>query len=73
MPSDFESEESLYHDNSSGTLSLELDVNVGIIFENLSVYLISTSHLEEEGEEIIQSDTDLQIKHLNTLWDIRFE
>jgi len=59
MPSDFESEESLYHDNSSGTSSLELDVNVGTIFENLSVNLISTSHLEEEGEEIIQSDTDL--------------
>ena len=35
--------------------------------------MVSTSHLEEEDEEMIQSDTDPWIKHLNTLWDIRFE
>ena len=34
--------------------------------------MISTSHLEDEDEEIIQSDTDPWIKHLNTLWDILF-
>ena len=37
----------------------------------------SASHLEDEdiyeAEEMIQSDTDPWIKHLNTLWDVRFE
>ena len=35
--------------------------------------MVSTSHLEDEDEEMIQSDTDPWIKHLNTLWDICFE
>jgi len=35
--------------------------------------MFSTSHLEEEEKEIIQSDTDPWIKHLNTFWDIRFD
>jgi len=39
--------------------------------------MISTSHLEDEDKdgtkEMIESDTDPCIKHLNTLWDIRFE
>ena len=34
--------------------------------------MVSTSHLEDGDEEMIQSDTDPWIKHLNTLWDIRF-
>jgi len=35
--------------------------------------MVSTSHLEDGDEEIIQSDTNPWIKHLNALWDIRFE
>ena len=41
--------------------------------------MVLTSHLEDDGkdtfefEELIQSDSDLWIKHLNTLWDMRFE
>jgi len=41
--------------------------------------MVSTSHLEDDGEntfkseELIQSDSDLWIKHLNTVWDTRFE
>ena len=35
--------------------------------------MISTSHLKDGDEEMIQSDTDPWINHLNTLWDIRFE
>ena len=41
--------------------------------------MVATSHLEEdredtfEFEELIQSDSDPWIKHLNTLWDTRFE
>jgi len=35
--------------------------------------MLSISHLENKNEEMIESDTDPWIKHLNTLWDIRFE
>ena len=35
--------------------------------------MVSTSHLKDGDEEMIQSDTDPWIKHLNTLWDTRFE
>jgi len=73
MSSVSESEESLYYYRSSGTLSWESDVNVGNIFKEISVNMVSTSHSEDGDEEMIQSDTDPWIKHLNTLWDIRFE
>jgi len=68
-----ESEESLYHDYSSDTSSYESDVSIGNLFGELSVNMISTNHLEDRDEETIQSDIDPWIKHLNTLWDIRFE
>ena len=68
-----ESEELLYHDHSSGTSSWESDVGVGDIFKDLSMNMVSTSHPEDEDEKMIQSDTDLWIKYLNTLWDIHFE
>jgi len=41
--------------------------------------MVSISHLEDDGEdtfksgELVQSDSDPWIKHLNTRWDIRFE
>ena len=35
--------------------------------------MTSTTHLEDGDEEVIQSDTDSWIKHLNILWDIRFK
>ena len=35
--------------------------------------MVSTSHPEDGDEEMIQSDTDPWIKHLNALWNIRFE
>jgi len=73
IPSASESEESLYHDHSSGTSSWELDVSVGDIFKDLSVNMISISHLKDGDEKMVQSDTDLWIKHLNTFSDIRFE
>jgi len=56
-----------------GTSSSDSDVSVGGIFKNLSVNMVSTSHLKEEDEEIIQSDTDPWIKYLNIVWDICFE
>jgi len=73
IPLASESEELLYHNHSSGTSSWESDVSISNIFEELSVNMVSTSHLEDEDEEIIQSDIDPWMKHLNTLWDIRFE
>jgi len=68
-----ESEESLYHYRSSGTSSWESDVSFDNIFKELSVNMISTSRPEDGDEEMIQSDADPWIKHLNTLWDVRFE
>jgi len=62
-----ESEELLYHYRSSGTSSWESDVSVGNIFKKLSVNMVSTSHPEDGDEEMIQSDTDPWIKHLNAL------
>jgi len=41
--------------------------------------MVSTSHLEKDGEntfkseELIQSNSDPWIKHLNTFWDTRFK
>ena len=73
IPSASESEESLYHNHSSGTSSWESDVSIGNIFKELSVNVVSTNHPEDGDEEMIQSDIDPWIKYLNTLWDIRFE
>ena len=58
IPSASKSEGSLCHNHSSGTSSWESDVSVGNIFEELSVNMVSTSHLEDIDEEMIQSDTD---------------
>jgi len=53
-----ESEESLYHDLSSGMSLWESDVSVSNIFKELSVNMVSTSHPKDGDEEMIQSDTD---------------
>jgi len=53
---DFESEEEVYHDSSSATSSWDSDVSVGDIFESLSVNMISTSHLENDGEDTLKSE-----------------
>jgi len=73
IPSASEFEESLYHNHSSGMSSWESNVSIDDIFEDLSVNMVSTSHLKDKDDEMIQSDIDRWIKHLNTLWDIRFE
>jgi len=73
VSSDSESEEEVYPDSSSATSSWDSDVSVGDIFESLLVNIVSTSHFEDDGEdtfkseELIQSDSDPWIKHLNTL------
>jgi len=45
--------------------------SVGNIIRELSMNMVSTSHLKDGDEEMIQSDADPWIKHLNTLWDIQ--
>jgi len=67
IPSASESEESLCHNYLSGTSSWESDVSIGNIFRGFSVNMVSTSHLEDRDDEMIQSDIDSWIKHLNTL------
>ena len=73
VPSASDSEGPSGHNCSSDTSSWESDVSVSNIFRELSVNMISTSHPEDGDEEMIQSDTNSWIKHLNALWDIRFE
>jgi len=53
IPSGSKYEELLYHDHSSSTSSWESEVSVGDIFENLSVNMVSNSHLEDEDEGMI--------------------
>ena len=79
VSSDPESEKEVHHDSSSATSSWDSDVSISDIFGSLLVNMVSTSHIEDDREntfesgELIQSDSDLWIKHLNTLWDTRFE
>ena len=51
IPLSNESEESLYHDHPSGKSSWESDISVDAIFKDLSVNMVSTSHLEDEEED----------------------
>ena len=55
VSSDPESEKDIYYDNSLATSSWDSDVSVGNIFKSLSVNMVSTSHLEEDGEDTIES------------------
>jgi len=79
VSSDPEFEKEVYFDSSLATSSWDSDVNIDNIFRSLSVNIVSTNHVEDDredtfkSEELIQSDTDPWIKHLNTLWDTRFE
>ena len=56
VSSDSRSEEEVYHDNSSSTSSWDSDIIVSIIFESLSVNMVSTSHLEDDGEDTFKSE-----------------
>ena len=69
VSSDSESEEEVYHDSSSTTSLWDSDVSISDIFESLLVNMVSTSHLENDGEdtfkseELVQSDSDPWIKY----------
>ena len=53
--SDFKSEEEVYHDNLSATLSWDSDVSVGGIFESLWVNMVLANHLEDGREDTFKS------------------
>ena len=63
IPSASESEGSLYHQAHHHGSQMSVSAT-----SSLSVNMISTSHLKDGDEEMIQSDTDPWIKHLNSLW-----
>ena len=65
-------------DYSASTFSWESDVSIGGLFEGLSINMVSASPLEdledmECDDSLLEDDDDPWIRHLNTLWDIRFE
>ena len=58
------SEKEVDHDSSLATSPWDSDVSIGNIFRSLSVNMVSSSHVEDDGEdtfeseELIQSDSD---------------
>jgi len=56
VPLNSKSKESPCHDHSSGTSSWEPDVSIGAIINSLLANMVSTSHLKDEDEEMIQLD-----------------
>src|SRR3954468_4507332 len=65
-------------DYSSSTSSWESDVSIGGLFEGLSINMVSASPLEdledmEYDDSPLEDNDDPWIRHVNTLWDIRFE
>jgi len=49
VSSALESEKEVDHDSSSATSSWDSDVSIGDFFESLSVNMVSTSYLEDDG------------------------
>src|SRR5436189_247190 len=65
-------------DYSSSTSSWESDISIGGLFEGLSINMVSASPLEDLedmvcDDSLLEEDNDPWIRHLNTLWDIRFK
>src|SRR4051812_30874824 len=66
------------HDHSLDTSSWGSDISIGTLFEGLSINMVSADplkDLEDMGcdDSFCEDDNDSWIRHLNTLWDIRFE
>src|SRR3954462_13892510 len=72
--SDVDSNPLARYDHSSDTSSFNSDVSIGTLFEPVSVNMISAQPEPDDDEiELIGTEDDPWIKHLNMLWDIRFE
>src|SRR3954464_11624331 len=72
--SDVDSNPLARYDHSSDTSSFNSDVSVGTLFEPVSVNMVSAQPEPYDDEiELINTEDDPWIRHLNMLWDIRFE
>jgi hypothetical protein len=75
--SDCEQDECTVSCHSSETSSWDSDTSIGDAFRTLSVNMVAVNHLEVETEDqikdLIRPNDDPWVKHLETLWDIRFE
>ena len=72
--SDVDSNPLSRYDHSSDTSSFNSDVSIGTLFEPVSVNMASAQSEPDDDEiELINTEDDLWIRHLNMLWDIRFE
>src|SRR5204863_6478889 len=61
-----------YH--SYDTSSFNSDVSVGTLFEPVLVNMVSAQPEPDDDEiELIDTEDDPRIRHLNMLWDIRIE
>jgi len=67
VSSDSEFKKEVYHDSSSTISSLDSDVSVSDIVESFSVYMISTSHLEDDGEDSFESEDLIQSDSIHGL------
>lgn len=76
ISSEYEPEfvESFFKDHSFDNFSWDFDTSVGTLFTSRSVNMLSAGQREDEKKDaMLHSENDPWIKHLNTLWKIRFE
>src|SRR3954467_10040233 len=72
--SDVDSNPLSRYDHSSDTSSFISDISIGTLFEPVSVNMVSAQPEPDDDEiELIDTKDDPWIRHLNMLWDIRFE
>src|SRR3954469_23206716 len=62
------------YDHSSDTSYFNSDISVGTLFEPVSVNMVSAQPEANDDEiGLIDTEDDPWIRHLNMLWDTRFE
>src|SRR3954467_14030432 len=72
--SDVDSNPLARYDHSPDTSSFSSDPSIVTLFEPVSVNMVSAQPEPDDDEiELINTEDDPWIRHLNTLWDIRFE
>src|SRR3954466_16044499 len=72
--SDVDSNPLSRYDHSSDTSPFNSDISIGTLFEPVSVNMASAQPEPDDDEiELIDTEDDPWIRHLNMLWDIRFE
>src|SRR4051812_40946239 len=72
--SDVDSNPLARYDHSADTSSFNSHVSIDTLFEPVSVNMISAQPDPDDDEiDLIDTKVDPWIRHLNMLWDIRFE